>query len=145
MKDAFGDWEVRCVRVAEGEKEDCNMFQLLRRADGNPIAEISMFLLPVGRQAVAGATIITPLGTSLPKGLQIHIEGAEPKIYPFSYCLNAGCVARAGFTGVDMGNLERSDAAKLVFTHFRSPDKPVEVNLSLDGFTDSYDLLLEDF
>ena len=97
--DTSGDWDIRCVRAPEGQQDNCTMFQLLRQANGNPIAEISVAPLPAGGDAVTGATLITPLGTLLQRGLLISVDGAEAKTYPFSYCTNVGCFARAGAQG----------------------------------------------
>ena len=57
-----GDWELVCMRAEEGE-DPCQMYQLLRDADGNATAEITLFPLPEGQEAVAGATVLTPLET----------------------------------------------------------------------------------
>ena len=44
----FEAWEQRCVRTEDGA-DPCQLYQLLKDADGNSVAEISMFSLPEGR------------------------------------------------------------------------------------------------
>lgn len=74
------------------------MYQLLREEGGNPVAEFSLFKLPSEGRAVAGATIAVPLGTLLPQGLKISVDGGKAKSYNYSFCSMGGCFARIGFT-----------------------------------------------
>ena len=50
---------------------------LLKDADGNSVAEITLFDLPAGSQAVAGATFIAPLETLLTANLKHHVDTAK--------------------------------------------------------------------
>lgn len=143
VRDISGDWEIRCVKAPEGRKDPCHIYQLLKQANGNPIAEISIFALANPGEAVAGATIITPLETLLQKGLQISIDDGEPKIYPFSYCNAIGCHSRAGFTGPDLFSFERGKKATITIGALANPDAPVMIAMSLTGFTAAYDGLFD--
>ena len=89
------------MRAEEGE-DPCQMYQLLRDADGNATAEITMFPLPPGEQAVAGATILTPLETLLTAQLVMQVDGGAAKRYPFTFCTAIGCIARVGFTAAEV-------------------------------------------
>ena len=62
IKEEYGDWQLKCFR-SEAEEDPCQMYQLLTEEAGNPVAEFSLFRLPEGAQAAAGATIVVPLGT----------------------------------------------------------------------------------
>ena len=142
VKDVHGDWEVRCTKAPEGQSDRCTLYQLLRQADGNPISEISLFSLPPGQQAVAGATIITPLESLLQKGLQMRVDDGETKIYPFSFCNRVGCHARVGLTAIELAGLERGSEAFLIISALAKPEQPIEISVSLSGFTAAYDSLL---
>ncbi|NHW17240.1 invasion associated locus B family protein, partial [Escherichia coli] len=85
VSETFGDWEQRCVRRPEGN-DPCQIYQLLRDADGNAVAEMSVFPLPAGQPAVAGSTIITPLETLLTKNITIAVDGGQARRYPFEFC-----------------------------------------------------------
>ena len=85
IKEQFGDWALRCLNNLEGD-DPCQLYQLLMDGEGNSVAEISMFLLPEGGQAAAGATIMTPLGTLLTEGLMISVDGASPRRYVYTFC-----------------------------------------------------------
>lgn len=136
-----GDWEVRCVKVAEGP-EPCHIYQLLKDADGNAVSEISVFHLPGGGAAVAGATAITPLGTMLTAGLLFAIGDKPPKQYPFNWCESVGCIARIGLTGIELEAMKKGSQAQLQISSIRAPGKKVEVPISLKGFSDGFSAVL---
>lgn len=133
-----GDWEQRCVRTEDGA-DPCQMYQLLLDADGNPVAEISIFGLPKGQQAVAGATIIVPLETLLTEDLVMKVDAGKERRYPFSWCSGIGCVARVGFTAAEVDAMRKGNKAEITIVPFVSPDQKVKVNVSLTGFTASLD------
>jgi invasion protein IalB len=138
VKEAFESWELRCVRVAEGA-EPCQLYQLLKDGEGNSVAEIGMFSLPEGGEAAAGATIIAPLETLLPAGLRLGVDAAEPKIYPFTFCSQMGCVARVGFTAEEVAAFKAGGKATMTIVPAVAPDKTVALEVSLKGFTAGYD------
>lgn len=138
VKEAFDSWELRCVRVAEGA-EPCQLYQLLKDAEGNSVAEIGMFTLPEGGEAAAGATIIAPLETLLTAGLRMGVDAAEPKIYPFTFCSQMGCVARVGFTAAEVDAFKAGGKATITIVPAVAPDKTVALDMSLKGFTAGYD------
>ena len=138
VKESFDDWELRCVRVAEGN-EPCQLYQLLKDEQGTSVAEVGLFSLPEGGEAVAGATIIAPLETLLTAGLRIAVDSATPKAYPFTFCSQIGCVARVGFTAEEVEAFKKGSKATLTIVPAVAPDKTVALNLSLKGFTAGYD------
>jgi invasion protein IalB len=142
VKEQFGDWNLRCAKRAEGV-ERCHLYQLMREAAGNPVAEIVFFALAPGQQALAGANILTPLETLLQRQLTISVDGGESRVYPFSFCSQKGCTARVGFTAADILALERGSMAILTIHALASPDTPIEIQLSLKEFIAGYDKLLE--
>ena len=142
-RDVSGDWEVRRERADQGQRENCSVYQLLRQPDGNPIAEISLFPINPGGQAVAGATIVTPLETLLQRGIQITVDGAETKVYPYSFCTRVGCTARVGFTRADLLAFERGRIAVMEIFAVANSDRSVQIPISLNGFTVGYDALLD--
>lgn len=134
VREAFTDWELRCVRSQSGQ-DPCQLYQLLQDQDDNAVAEISIFDVPDGAQVAAGATIVTPLETLLTEQLSISIDGAAPKVYPFSWCSAVGCFARVGFTAAEIGAFQRGNAAQLTIVPVVAPDQQVVIDVSLSGFT----------
>ncbi len=134
----IGAWEMRCIKT-EDETDPCQMYQLLDDGQGSPVAEFSMFRLPEGGQALAGATVIVPLETALAQQLTISVDGAKGKRYPYAFCNAVGCYSRIGLTQEDIDAFKRGSEAKLTIIPALAPDQPVIVTLSLSGFTASYD------
>ncbi|MGB0855391.1 MAG: invasion associated locus B family protein [Pikeienuella sp.] len=139
VRENEGDWEIQCVRVTEGNDEPCQMYQLMKDSEENPVAEVSIFRLPKGGQAIAGATVIVPLETSLQAQLRISVDGGQGKRYPYSFCNPVGCFARIGLTEADVNSFKRGAAATVTLVPFLAPDQKVELNMSLKGFTAGFD------
>ncbi|MBM7067422.1 invasion associated locus B family protein [Actibacterium sp. 188UL27-1] len=136
QKEISGDWEVRCVRVEEGQIEPCNLYQLLKDESGNNVAEITMFALPPGNEAAAGAQIITPLETLLTRQITLRVDGGSAKRYQFSFCTRIGCFAQVGFTPQDVASFRAGNKATLTIVPVGAPDDvTVDLGVSLSGFT----------
>jgi len=138
IREVFGDWALRCINLAEGP-EPCELYQLLLDADSNPVAEISMFPLPPGGQAAAGANIVAPLETLLTEQLTLAVDGGTPRRYPFSFCNAGGCVARVGFSAEDVLAFKRGNSATIRIVPAIAPEEEVLLTISLTGFTAGFD------
>ena len=133
-----GDWEQRCVRTEDGSNP-CQLYQLLRDETKNPVAEFSVFGLPKGGQAMAGATAVVPLETLLTAEVTLQVDGGAAKKYPFSWCSPIGCVSRIGFTGDEVASLKKGSAMTMSIVPVAAPDQKVTLKISLKGFTAGYD------
>ena len=133
-----GDWEQRCIRTEDGS-DPCQLYQLLEDQGGNPVAEFSLFGLPEGEQAAAGGTIMTPLETLLPEAILMQVDTGEAKRYAFTFCAPIGCVARVGFTDAEIAAFKKGNKATMAITPMAAPDRKVQLNISLKGFTAGYD------
>jgi invasion protein IalB len=141
-----GDWKSRCFKAPDGG-DPCEAIQVL--TDGtltqngqlNQVAEFSLFDLPDGGDAVLGAVIIAPLETALQAGLALQIDGGAAKLYPYSFCTIAGCIARIGFTAADVAELKKGNEAKLLIVPAAAPDQQVNIKVSLTGITAAIDAL----
>lgn len=139
VRETFGDWALRCLKAEEGQLDPCQLYQLLQDADGNNVAEISTFPLPEDQEAAAGATIVVPLETLLTQQLRLTVDNGEPKVYPFTFCNTAGCVARIGFTDAEVAQMKRGSKAVLRMVPAAAPDQEVILDVSLSGFTAGFD------
>lgn len=141
-RQAFTDWELRCVRTEDGketEMDPCQLYQLLKDAKGNSVAEISLFALPKKEgDAIAAATIITPLETLLTQGMTMVVDNAAPKRYPFSWCSVVGCYARVGFTQAEIDSFQKGSKAEVIIFPVAAPKTDVKLTMSLSGFTAGY-------
>jgi invasion protein IalB len=133
-----GDWDQRCVRTEDGANP-CQLYQLLLDNGQNPVAEFSVFGLPPGGPAAAGATAVVPLETLLTAEVTLQVDGGAAKKYPFSWCSPIGCVSRIGFTPEEVAALKKGNAASLTIVPVQAPDQKVTVKISLKGFTAGFD------
>lgn len=132
------DWQVLCTRLEAEGPEICEMYQLLSEADsGQPVAEISIAALAEGGEITAGATITTPLETFLPAGLgfRTSADADEVRIEAFRVCTVVGCVVRMGLTPDEIATLQRGSEAFITIVPFLAVDQPIDIRISLLGFT----------
>ena len=129
-----GDWEVRCESDV-----NCLMYQLLRDEQLNPVAEITLLPLPAGGDAVAGVTIVTPLGTLLTEGIQWRVDSGRVVPRAFGWCTGVGCFSRFGVSNEELAGLKRGNVTKLRIVSVSNPEQPVVLDVSLTGFTAAWD------
>jgi invasion protein IalB len=134
----FDLWEQRCQRTEDGS-DPCQLYQLLKDSEGNSVAEVSLFALPPGQAAVAGATIVVPLETLLTEQLTISVDGAQARRYPFTLCAQFGCVARVGFTQAEIDGFKKGSKATISIVPAGAPTERVNLDLSLKGFTAGFE------
>lgn len=135
-----GDWQVRC---AADDPQNCFLYQLGKDDAGNPIAEFNLVQLQNEGQAVAGITIVTPLGTNLGRGLKWKIDSGKSRTYPYSWCAQVGCFARFGMTDDQVAGMKRGAKGYLTLSAIQNPDAEIDLSISLTGFTAAYDTLKE--
>jgi len=136
LKERHGDWEVRCI-AAQGS-EECQLYQLLRDQDGNPVVVIKIFQLPPGREVRTGGTIIAPLETLLTERLRWQVNGGRALTYPFSFCMAEGCFVQIGFRDEEINQMRAGTTATVTISHVAIPDRPVVLTVSLAGFTKGF-------
>ncbi|QBY00610.1 invasion associated locus B family protein [Rhodophyticola sp. CCM32] len=141
IAETHGDWEIRCIRVEEGQQEPCQMYQLLSDEGDNPVAEFNLFDVPDQEQLIAGATIVTPLDTLLTPQMRMSIDGGQARQYPFSFCQAIGCFVRIGLTENDVSALRSGGSATISIVPLPAPDQLVDLTLSLTGFTAAFTAL----
>ncbi|MDC0737246.1 invasion associated locus B family protein [Cognatishimia sp. SS12] len=133
----IGDWVLRCQALEGGER--CQMYQLLRDATDNPVVEVNFFPVDNGGQVAAGGSIVVPLETLLTAQLTVTVDDGAAKRYPFAFCTPNGCVARIGLTAEDIASYKKGAKATVSLVPVTAPDKTVSVDMSLSGFTATYD------
>lgn len=138
IKATYDDWQLKCFRT-EGAADLCQMYQLLTEEAGNPVAEVSIYRLPEGGPAAAGATIVVPLGTLLTEEVKLSVDGGNAKSFAYSFCTNTGCFSRIGLTPADIAAFKRGIEASIQIVPAQAPDQKVSISASLKGFTAAYD------
>ncbi|MEN9062894.1 MULTISPECIES: invasion associated locus B family protein [Ponticoccus] len=138
IKETFNDWSLQCIEVPEGD-DVCQMYQLLKDANGASVAEASIFKLSNGGRAVAGGTFVVPLETLLTQKLTVQVDNGAERRFDFSFCAQVGCYARVGFTAEDIQRFKAGAKAVVTIVPALAPDQKVSVEMSLSGFTAAYD------
>ncbi len=138
VKEVHQDWTVQCLKVSEDD-EICQMYQLLKDENGASVAEVNIFRLKGGNQAVAGGAFTVPLETLLTQKLTIAVDGREAKRYDYTFCTVQGCFARIGFTADDITRLKAGSEAIVSLVPVVAPDQRVSVTMSLSGFTAAFE------
>ncbi len=134
----FDAWEQRCIRTADGS-DPCQLYQLMKDDAGNSVAEISIFGLPPGQKAAAGATIVVPLETLLTEQLTMTVDTSPAKRYPITWCASVGCFSRIGFTAEEVAALKKGAKATITIVPVAAPTQKVNVGISLKGFTAGFE------
>lgn len=88
---------------------------------------------------IAGATIATPLDTLLAPGLRLQIDATDPANIPFNHCDKANCYVNFAIAPAELERLKKGSQIKMAVVPLFAPDKPVEVTISLKGFTAAYE------
>lgn len=138
LRSESGDWATRCLNIPD-QADPCELYQLLEGAEGNAVAEVSIFPLTGAGEAVAGATIVAPLETLLTEGLTLAVDGGQAKQYEFSFCNRAGCIARIGLTEADVAAFKGGSTATMRIIPAADPSQPFDLTISLAGFTAAFD------
>lgn len=141
-KGTYGDWELQCIKAPDG-KDPCQIYQVIKNNQGGNVADISLFGLPKGGKAVAGATIMVPLDTLLTQNLLLSVDGAKPQVYPFTFCQPMGCFARIGLTQEDLDSFKKGNKATITIVPLAAPTEKVSATISLSGFTAGFDAVVK--
>jgi invasion protein IalB len=137
VRETFGDWEVQCATGTD----ECVLHQVGLDEDENPVIEFSLLRVPEGNEAAALVNVLSPLGTFLPAGITMQIDQGQTRQYGFTYCSGIGCVAQIALTEESVAAMRRGRTATLSLASVAAPDQPVELRLSLTGFTDAWNSL----
>ena len=135
VKSEHGDWKIVCFAVPEDQPEQCRLYQLLVDKDDNPVAEYSIVALDEAAKAEAGVNFISPLGTLLTSQASMRVDSGQVRRYPFGWCDAQGCIARYGLTKAEVDGMKRGNKAVMTIVAAADPKNPIELNLSLTGFT----------
>jgi len=137
LRGTYGDWEIRCL-----SESDCVMTQLHRRSEQSADAVFTI-VKPQGltgedgQPVLAFAEIVVPLGVYLPGGLGLKVDQQPAKAAAFERCISEGCVVRAPISASMLANLKSGATANIVI--FGAPEQPVQLPISLTGFTAAFD------
>ena len=129
------DWQIRCRADGDG----CYMYQLAVDSRDVPVAEMSVVSIdPAENEVIAGVTMMTPLKTFLPVGVQLQIDNGRPQRYQFEFCAQQGCIARLGLGQSGLDQFRRGNKARITVVSADNREVPIVLDVSLAGFTAAF-------
>jgi invasion protein IalB len=128
----FGDWGKKCEQDSEG-REVCFIFQnATDKESGKAVLTVRIGYKPGDDRLMILATV--PLGTLLPPGTVLVLEGAEPVKMPFLTCAPNGCTTVGTPLPDEMvAAMKKGDKATMRVATFSK--QVVALPVSLKGFT----------
>jgi invasion protein IalB len=106
--------------------------------DGTPAVEVDVVRLPANVPAVAGVTILTPLGVLLQPGMVTQVDSNAQATRNYQICTNAGCIARYALDAEELASHQRGNTLNLAVWAVNVPQNPIQVTVSLRGFTAAF-------
>lgn len=138
VKATHGAWEIVC---AASEPELCVMRQIGETQDGRRVLEVRVRKLEGvtaqdGQTVPAAIRIMTPLGSILQPGVQVQVDGTDPRTGVFEVCLPQGCIVEDPMSEEFLGRLKAGAVANLTFSIIQQGE--ITVDVSLNGFTKAF-------
>jgi len=129
----YGDWGYKCDKSPDGKEELCYVFQNVTKKEGGQLVLGARVAYREG-QGDPLIVVTVPLGSLLPPGAALVMEGVEPVKMAFFICANEGCTTVATALSPDMVAAMKKGENAVV--RVAAPNKQVVgLPLSLKGFT----------
>jgi invasion protein IalB len=130
---SYGDWGYKCEQAPDGSGELCFMFQNVTKKDGGELvlgARIAMR----DEQPDPLLVVTVPLGSLLPPGAALVMDGVEPLKLTYLLCAQQGCTTVA--TALPAAMIEAMKKGEQASIRIAAPNQQViPLPLSLTGFT----------
>ncbi|MGB5468046.1 MAG: invasion associated locus B family protein [Sedimenticolaceae bacterium] len=137
----YGDWGYKCDKSPDGKEELCFVFQNVTKKDSGQLVLAARVAYREG-QADPLIVVTVPLGSLLPPGAALVIEGVEPLKMVFFLCANEGCTTVA--TPLPPEMLKAMKLGEQAVVRIAAPNQQVVgLPLSLKGFTKAEAVLKE--
>ncbi len=126
-------WVKLCSTNPQNNQNVCVITRERRANTGQLLAAVSV--REVGDKKILVTAV--PPGMLLRPGLQVSIDGSKPTKVSYSICFPNLCFAETEINAEFVGSMKRGN--NLVVTTLNQQAKPVNFDVSLSGFTKSYD------
>ena len=135
----YGDWGYKCEKAPEGDEELCYVFQNVTKKDSGQLVLGARIAYRPG-QGDPLIVVTVPLGSLLPPGAALMMDGVEPIKLTFFLCAAEGCTTVATPLNPDM--IAAMKKGEQAVVRVAAPNKQVVgLPLSLNGFTKALDAL----
>jgi invasion protein IalB len=146
----FGDWTLRCLRIAEADKDKraCEVTQTLQtqnqQGQNTTFATLAVGRLEPGKPLRLIA--LMPSNVSFPSSVQIFADekDAQPVELVWRRCIPGTCVADVELSQSVLTKLRaRTEGGKMNFRD--STGREISTSISLNGFAPALDALAKEF
>ncbi|MEQ9520540.1 MAG: invasion associated locus B family protein [Parvibaculum sp.] len=126
----FNNWIGRC-QPGPNETKVCSVSVEIRTQESQSLA----LFFGIGKEPGKGYYLlnIVPLGTVLPAGVKLSIDGNELATLQLQVCLPRGCQSLSGVTPEGVGKLKSGNEMVVGISDIQQG--PVSLNVSLAGMT----------
>lgn len=141
LTETYQDWVVRCATPSGGQARACEAVQDVRRPGSDE--RISGAVVTIDRGGQTQATLLTPLGISLPPGVELFrdAEAAPLTRLSFALCRREGCLIRTSLSPALLSAFQRGTAIRMRVR--AEGGGSADLPISLRGFTAAHGRLLE--
>jgi len=134
-QDVDDAWLKICNTDPQAKKQVCLITQELRTDAGQFLTSVAIRETPGEARKTLIASV--PVGMLIQPGVQLQIDGGQPSEAKYSICFPNACYAELP---IDAGFISRMKAGgKLQITTINQQAKQVRFDMTLIGFTASYD------
>jgi invasion protein IalB len=136
----FGDWGYKCDPAGENGKEElCYVFQNVTKKEGGQLV-LGARIAYRDDQKDPLLVVTVPLGSLLPPGAALMMEGVDPVKMDYFLCANEGCTTVA--TPLPAGMVSAMKKGERAVIRVAAPNtQVVGLPLSLTGFTKAMNTL----
>lgn len=135
----YGDWGYKCDKGPDGTDELCYVFQNVTKKEGGQLVLGARIAYRPG-QPDPLIVVTAPLGSLLPPGAALMMDGVDPVKLTYFLCANEGCTTVA--TPLPAAMIEAMKKGEQAVVRVAAPNKQViGLPLSLNGFTKALESL----
>jgi invasion protein IalB len=129
----YGDWGYKCDKSPNGDSELCYVFQNVTKKDGGQLV-LGARVAYRDNQADPLLVVTVPLGSLLPPGAALMMDGVDPIKLTYFLCAAEGCTTVA--TPLTPAMVEAMKNGERAVIRIAAPNQQVVgLPLSLKGFT----------
>jgi invasion protein IalB len=134
-----GDWTVTCATNESGTKS-CAMMQRLSNAQTKQV--VLAWLVGLSPSGDKVMTLRTPLGLLLNKGIVVQVDDNPHLVMTYRTCVQTFCEAVHALNAALLNTLRGGASARVQLQNLQ--EQPVNINVSLKGFSKAFDILDEE-
>ena len=140
LKIFTGKWKDKCFENSENSKKYCLLERGMFLDKKSEKRVITMIFRTSESTSDVLLTIISPLGTLIPKGFNVSLDNKplndKDKPYGFSHCTQNGCFTNIRIKKEKIQSFKKTKALNLVYT--LPNQQPLDINLNLNGFAEAF-------